>query len=95
MSRTQGEFWPIPCKNELSVRFGSKDSGTPASRGSPQYLMPAGPGGSLREARGRQDAKYDVEKMKDNSEPEEDRGVETDYSAEEAEQMGAVPRSSR
>ena len=28
--------------------------------------------------------------MKDNSEPEEDRGVEeTDYSAEEAEQMGA------
>ena len=38
--------------------------------------MPAGPGGSLREARGRQDAKYDVEKMKDNSEPEEDRGVE-------------------
>jgi hypothetical protein len=65
----------------------------PASRGSPQYLMPAGPGGSLREARGRQDAKYDVEKMKDNSEPEEDRGVETDYSAEEAEQMGAMPRS--
>jgi hypothetical protein len=38
-----------------------------------EYLMPAGPGGSLREARGRQDAKYDVEKMKDNSEPEEDR----------------------
>jgi hypothetical protein len=30
-----------------------------------------------------------VEKMKDNSEPEEDRGFETDYSAEEAEQMGA------
>ena len=28
-------------------------------------------------------------RMKDNSEPEEDRGVETDYSAEEAEQMGA------
>ena len=27
--------------------------------------------------------------MKDNSEPEEDRGVETDYSVEEAEQMGA------
>jgi hypothetical protein len=52
-------------------------------------VIPAGPGGSLREARGRQDAKYDVEKMKDNSEPEEDRGVETDYSAEEAEQMGA------
>ena len=41
--------------------------------------MPAGPGGSLREARERQDAKYDVEKMKDNSEPDEDRGVETDY----------------
>jgi hypothetical protein len=58
-------------------------------RGSSQYLIPAGPGGSLSEARGRQDAKYDVEKMKHNSEPEEDRGVETDYSAEEAEQMGA------
>ena len=27
--------------------------------------------------------------MKDNSEPEEDRGVETDYSAKEAKQMGA------
>ena len=27
--------------------------------------------------------------MKDNSEPEEDQGVETDYSADEAEQMGA------
>ena len=27
--------------------------------------------------------------MKDNSEPEEDRGMETDYSTEEAEQMGA------
>ena len=33
--------------------------------------------------------KYDVEKMKDNSESDEDRGVETDYSAEEAEQIGA------
>ena len=30
-----------------------------------------------------------MEKMKDNSEPEEDRAVGTDYSAEEAEQMGA------
>lgn len=27
--------------------------------------------------------------MKDNSEPEEDQGVGTGYSAEEAEQMGA------
>jgi hypothetical protein len=27
--------------------------------------------------------------MKDNSEPEEDQGVGTDYSVEEAEQMGA------
>ena len=27
--------------------------------------------------------------MINNSEPEEDRGVETDYSAEEAEQLGA------
>ncbi len=35
------------------------------------------------------DLSLDVEKMKDNSEPEEDRGMETDYSAEEAEQMGA------
>ena len=51
--------------------------------------MPAGPGGSLREARERQDAKYDVEKMKDNSEPERDPAAETDYSAEKAEQMGA------
>jgi hypothetical protein len=30
-----------------------------------------------------------MEKMKDNNEPEEDRAVGTDYSAEEAEQMGA------
>ncbi len=27
--------------------------------------------------------------MKNNTEPEEDAGVETDYSAQEAEQMGA------
>ena len=27
--------------------------------------------------------------MNDNSEPEEDRGLGTDYSAQEAEQMGA------
>jgi len=30
-----------------------------------------------------------MEKMKDNSEPEEDRAFGTDYSPEEAEQMGA------
>ena len=30
-----------------------------------------------------------MEKMKDNSEPEEDRGLGTDYSVGEAEQMGA------
>ena len=30
-----------------------------------------------------------MEKMKDNSEIEEDRGLGTDYSAQEAEQMGA------
>src|ERR1700738_3027613 len=29
MSRAEGEFWPISCKNGLSVRFGSNDSGTP------------------------------------------------------------------
>ena len=31
--------------------------------------------------------------MKDNSEPEEDRGVETDYSAEEAEKWGHLSKT--
>jgi hypothetical protein len=32
VSGTEGESWPIPCKNGLSVRFGSDDSGTPNLR---------------------------------------------------------------
>jgi hypothetical protein len=34
-----------------------------------------------------------MEKMKDNSEPEEDRAVGTDYSAEEAEQMAHLSKT--